>query len=165
MAVSDVGTFLTRTAGGSNKASRFGTTDVLAYSYLVFGVLIVLIPVLWTFMSSIKPEEAIDSFDTRVLPYDQIETEVPGVGLKSVWVWEKEDGTSQEVFKAGPTRSMTDVAPIDDPEAVEQAPRRQLRMAEELRVATENYLDPILKRNGQDSFNFFTYFYNSTFVT
>ncbi|MEO0542719.1 MAG: carbohydrate ABC transporter permease [Pseudomonadota bacterium] len=165
MAVTDVGSFLTRTAGGKNKASRFGTTDVLAYSYLVFGVLIVLIPVLWTFMSSIKPEEAIDSFDTRILPYDQIETEVPGVGLKSVWIWDRDDGTSEEVFKAGPTRSMTDVAPINDPEAVEQAPRRQLRLAEELRFATENYLDPILKRNGQESFNFFTYFYNSTFVT
>jgi serine/threonine protein kinase len=39
-----------------------------------------------------------------------------------------------------------------------------LQVAEEIRVATENYLDPILKRNGQDNFTFFTYLFNSVTI-
>ena len=163
--MSRVATFLTRTAGSQDRADRFGIADFLAYGYLGLGVLIVLIPVLWTFMSSIKPEEAVDSFDTRLAPMSQIEKEVEGVGLKTVWNYTDEDGNVTEVFKAGPTRRITDVAPIDDPEAVIQVPRATLTPNEEVRVATENYLDPILKRNGQENFLFTTYLFNSVFVT
>ena len=75
-----LGTFLTRTAGSQDRADRFGIADFLAYSYLVFGVFIILIPVLWTFFSSIKPERAVDSFDTRVLPMSQVEALVEDIG-------------------------------------------------------------------------------------
>ena len=44
-------------------------------------------------------------------------------------------------------------------------PKESLTVAEEIRVATENYLDPILRRNGQENFTFFTYLFNSVFVT
>ncbi len=158
-------TFLTRTAGSQDKADKFGIADFLAYGYLLVGVLIILIPVLWTFFSSIKPERAVDNFDTRLLPYAQIEAEVDGVGPKPVWIYEDEDGNRTDVYKAGPTRRVTDVAPIDDPEAVFQAPRDALTENEEFRVASENYLDPLLKRNGQDNFLFGTYLFNSVFVT
>ncbi|MEM1235954.1 MAG: carbohydrate ABC transporter permease [Pseudomonadota bacterium] len=157
--------FLTRTAGSQDKADRFGVSDFLAYGYLLLGVLLVLVPVLWTFVSSIKPERAVDSFDTRLLPMSQVEMEIPGVGQKTIWDLQAEDGTVTQVFKAGPTRRMTDVAPIDDPEAVVSVPRTQLAPNEEVRVATENYLDPLLKRNGQENFNFGTYLFNSVFVT
>ena len=158
-------TFLTRTSGSPDRAERFGVADFLAYSYLALGVLIILIPVLWTFFSSIKPERAVDSFDTRILPVSQIELEIEGVGMKSVWLHEDEDGSITEVYKAGPTRKITDVAPIDDPGAVYQVERTRLAPSETIRVATENYLDPLLKRNGQENFNFLTYLFNSVFVT
>ena len=58
-----------------------------------------------------------------------------------------------------------EVAPVDDPSATFEVPRADLRPAEEIRIATENYLDPLLKRNGQDTFNFPTYLFNSVFVT
>ena len=157
--------FLGRTAGSADRADKFGVADFLAYSYLVFGVLIILVPVLWTFFSSIKDERAVDSFDTRLLPMNQIEVEVEGVGLKSVWQYTAPDGTVTEVYKAGPTRKLTDVAPIDDPQAVFQAERVRLTPNEEIRIATENYLDPLLKRNNQQNFNFPTYLFNSVFVT
>jgi alpha-1,4-digalacturonate transport system permease protein len=163
--MSRIAAFLTRTAGNPDKADRFGIADFLAYGYLVFGVLIILVPVLWTFVSSIKPERAIDTFDTRVLPMAQIEAEIEGAGSKTVWIYEAEDGTEREVFKAGPTRVITEVAPIDDPDAVSSVPRERLRPSEEIRIATENYLDPLLKRNGQDNFTFGTYLFNSVFVT
>ncbi len=160
-----IATFLTRTAGNPGTADRFGITDFLAYGYLLLGVLIILVPVLWTFLSSIKPERAIDNFDTRLLPIAQIQKKIEGVGKKTFWDHTAEDGTVTQVFKAGPTRKMTDVAPVDDPEAVRKVEKKTLTPSEELRIATENYLDPILKREGQENFHFGIYLYNSVFVT
>ena len=160
-----VATFLSRTSGNRETAERIGIQDVLAYGYLVLGVLVILVPVLWTLFSSIKPETAVDSFDTRILPMSQVMQEIDGVGEKPVWIWTAEDGTEALVFKAGPTRKITEVARLDAPEDVFEVPREQLREKEEMRVAVENYLDPILKRNGQETFNFFTYLANSVFVT
>lgn len=163
--MASIATFLTRTKGSADRADRIGAQDVMAYAYLLLGVLLILIPVLWTFTTSLKPERAVDSFDTRLLPLSQIEAEVEGVGTKPVWLYTDDAGEVSEVFKAGPTRRMTDVAPIDDPEAVQPVPRAQLEPSERVRVATENYLDPILKRNGEDNFHFFRYLFNSVFVT
>lgn len=160
-----VSAFLSRTSGNREAAERIGIQDVLAYGYLVLGVLVILVPVLWTLFSSIKPETAVDSFDTRILPMSQVMQEIDGVGEKPVWIWTAEDGTEALVFKAGPTRKITEVARLDAPEDVFEVPREQLREKEEMRVAVENYLDPILKRNGQETFNFFTYLANSVFVT
>ncbi|AUC52669.1 ABC transporter permease [Sagittula sp. P11] len=160
-----VSAFLSRTSGNRETAERIGIQDVLAYGYLVLGVLVILVPVLWTLFSSIKPETAVDSFDTRILPMSQVMQEIDGVGEKPVWIWTAEDGTEALVFKAGPTRKITEVARLDAPDDVFEVPREQLREKEEMRVALENYLDPILKRNGQETFNFFTYLANSVFVT
>ncbi len=160
-----IATFLTRTAGNPRTADRFSITDFLAYGYLLLGVLIILVPVLWTFLSSIKPERAIDNFDTRLLPIAQIQKKIEGVGKKTFWDHTAEDGTITQVFKAGPTRKLTDVAPVDDPEAVRKVEKKTLTPSEELRIATENYLDPILKREGQENFHFGIYLFNSVFVT
>ncbi len=157
--------FLTRTRGSFDKSKRIGAADVLAYAYLILGVAIVLVPVSWTLVSSLKPEEAIETFDTRIAPYDQITQVIEGVGEKGLYIWADEAGEEQVVFKAGPTRRVTDVATVDAPDVILQAARSDLRPHEEIRVATENYLDPILKRNGQTQFNFFTYLFNTIFVT
>ncbi len=157
--------FISRTKGSADGTRAIGAADVFAYFYLLLGVLIILVPVAWTFLSSLKPERAIDSFDTRLLPLAQVEREVDGVGPKPIYEWVDDSGEIAEVFKAGPTRAMTDVARVEDPATVFQAPRQDLRPSEEIRIATENYLDPILKRNGQDNFNFFTYLFNTVFVT
>lgn len=157
-------TFLTRTRGNPDTAQRIGTQDILAYCYLAFGVLVIAVPVLWTLVSSIKPEEAIATFDTRVLPYDQIERDITGIGPKAIYEWQREDGTI-EVFKAGPTRKITPVATPDAPETVMEAPRAELHPSEEIRIATENYLDPLLQRGGQKFFNFPVLLWNTVFVT
>lgn len=157
--------FLTRTRGSFDKAERFGISDALAYGYLALGVLVILIPVLWTVLTSVKPERAVENFDTRLLPYSQIVRDIPGAGPKDSWIYTAPDGNEIEVFKAGPTRAQTDVAPVDTPTDVFTVPRQDLAPNEELRIATENYLDPILKRNGQDNFFFGRYLFNSVFVT
>lgn len=157
--------FLTRTAGSENDRTRIGTTDILAYCYLAMGVLIILVPVLWTFLTSIKTERAVDSFDTRLLPLSQVEQIIEGFEEKEIYLAENEEGEQVRVFKTGPTRAQTEVAPVEDPTDVFEVSRRSLVPDEELYVAIENYLDPILKRNGQESFRFFTYLFNSTFIT
>ena len=157
--------FLGRTGGRADGSGGVGVGDVLAYAYLLVGVLVILVPVLWTATSSIKPERAIENFDTRVLPYAPVEADVPGLGRKEVFLLERDDGPPVPVAKAGPTRRVTDVVTLDDPDTVLQVPRDRLAPAEELRLAAENYLDPLLKRNGQESFTFGTYLFNSVFVT
>lgn len=157
--------FLTRTAGGAGTAERFGAADFLSYAYLGLGVLIVLVPVLWTFFTSIKPERAVENFDTRLLPYSQVETLIDDVGQKPVWIYSDENGVEKLVYKKGPTKTTTDVASIDAPGEVFGVPKDNLSPLEEVKIAIENYLDPILKRNGQLNFNFFTYLSNSVFVT
>ena len=157
--------FLSRTKGNSNRHVRFAVEDIIVYLYLLVGIAIILVPVCWTLITSLKPQEGVDSFDTRLLPYDHVKKEVPGIGEKRIYVYETEDRGTLEVFKAGPTRRVTDVATIDDPDTVFQVPRKELANLEDVRLATENYLDPILQREGQNQFHFFTYLYNSIFVT
>ncbi|MHA3979822.1 carbohydrate ABC transporter permease [Halovulum sp. GXIMD14794] len=154
--------FLTRTKGANGS---IGLTDVLAFSYLILGVLMILVPVLWTFLASIKSERALNTSDTRLLPYEQVERTIEGYGEKFIYEVETEDGDRVEVFKAGPTRRITEVAPVDRPDETFEVPRVDLEPAEDVRVAVENYLDPILKRNGQTNFHFATYLFNSVFVT
>lgn len=163
--MSRVVTFLTRTRGNPDKAERFGIADFLAYGYLVIGVLVILLPVTWTVLTSIKSQRSVENFDTRVLPFDQIRVEVPGFGLRDSWIWVAPDGEEIEVFRAGPARAQTEVAPVANPEATFTVPRAELQPNEELRIATENYLDPLLRRAGQDNFHFARYLYNSVFVT
>ena len=157
--------FLTLIKGSADTADRLGAQDIVAYMYLGLGILIILVPVLWTAISSVKSDQAIESFDTRILPYDQRQVDIDGVGKKSLYVWRNENGHSQEVFKTGPTRRITEVATIDDPTRVLQVPRKQLEVSEEIRIATENYLDPLLQRNGQKFFNFKLLLWNTVFVT
>ncbi|OSP54702.1 carbohydrate ABC transporter permease [Pseudoruegeria sp. SK021] len=157
-------TFLTRTKGSADKAHRFGAQDYLAYGYLLLGVLIILIPVSWTLLSSIKSEEALSGFDTRLLPYSQIVKDIPGIGEKPIYTL-TEDGQTQEVFKQGPTRRVTEVSPVANPETILEVPRTELKPSEEIRIATENYLNPLLQRGDQKYFNFNLLLWNTVFVT
>ncbi|MBC6408109.1 MAG: carbohydrate ABC transporter permease [Rhodobacteraceae bacterium] len=156
--------FVSRTRG-SGTGRRIGAADVVAYVYLLVGVAIILLPVSWTLVSSLKPREGIEGFDTRLLPYEQVVREIAGVGPKRMYLHESATSPRTEVFKAGPTRRLTEVAPADAPEATFIVPRQELKKQERLRLASENYLDPVLQRAGQGQFHFFTYLYNSIFVT
>lgn len=157
--------FLTRTKGSADGTHRFGAQDLLTYGYLMLGVLVILLPVSWTLLSSIKPVEALDSFDTRILPYDQITQDIPGIGEKQIYKLDDGSGTPQQVFKQGPTRRETDVSKVSNPNDIFQVPRDQLAPSEEMRVAVENYLDPLLQRGNQQQFNFVLLLWNTVFVT
>jgi alpha-1,4-digalacturonate transport system permease protein len=154
--------FFSRTKG-AKKNNRLGAQDIISYIYLAFGIIIIFLPVTWTLLSSFKSKESLDRFDTRVLPYEHITTNVENIGEK--YLYELKSENNQIVFKAGPTKKMTKVAIPEDPSNIFEVPKKQLTPKEKIRISIENYLDPILKRNGQNSFLFFRYLFNSVFIT
>ncbi len=154
--------FFSRTKG-AKKNNRLGAQDIISYIYLAFGIIIIFLPVTWTLLSSFKSKESLDRFDTRVLPYEHITTNVENIGEK--YLYELKSENNQIVFKAGPTKKMTKVAIPEDPSNIFEVPKKQLTPKEKIRISIENYLDPILKRNGQNNFLFFRYLFNSVFIT
>lgn len=59
--------FLTRTQG---RGGRLTWTDWLSYGYLILGFLVILLPVLWLGLNSIKTQFQIESQDLSLLPGD-----------------------------------------------------------------------------------------------
>ncbi|MBI3735525.1 hypothetical protein HY256_03320, partial [Candidatus Sumerlaeota bacterium] len=87
--------FLGRTRGSTGKGgSRLDWTDILAYAYLLLGVVLILAPVVWLFVSSFKSQRALVESDPRFLPYEQVMVTLPGstrpVGLVE---WTAPDGS------------------------------------------------------------------------
>ncbi|MFK7858380.1 MAG: carbohydrate ABC transporter permease [Granulosicoccus sp.] len=158
-------TFLTRTKGNKD-GRRIGMADWLMYAYLVFGVLVIVGPVMWTVLSSLKSESSLEQFDTRILPYAPVTQAVEGLGEKYLYRYSDDSGTEPVVVvKVGPTRKLTDVAPVDDPEAIFQSIRKALIPVEKVEIATENYLNPLLQQEGASHFNIVRLFSNTVFVT
>ncbi len=78
-------------------------TDWLSYAYLALGVLLVALPILWMFVSSIKSPRALVENDPRLLPYEQLTTpSADGSRQHGVFVWTKPDGTKVDVAFVGP---------------------------------------------------------------
>lgn len=59
--------FLTRTRG----IGRLHWTDWLTYGYLLLGVLLMFLPVLWLGLSSFKTDAELDRFPPRLIPMQQ----------------------------------------------------------------------------------------------
>lgn len=63
--MSTLGQFLTRRAG---PPGRLSLTDWIAYSYLLMGFLVILLPVLWIGLNSIKSQAQLERQDLSLLP-------------------------------------------------------------------------------------------------
>ena len=84
--------FLART----RNPGRVDWTDLLAYAYLVLGVLLILAPVVWLFVSSFKSQRALIESDPRFLPYEQVTAVLPGSTRPVNLVeWTAPDGTTR----------------------------------------------------------------------
>jgi len=69
--MSAVWRFLTRTQGGShNGITRLTLTDYLCYLYLIFGFLLIFLPVCWIALNSIKSDFQLEKQDISLLPTD-----------------------------------------------------------------------------------------------
>jgi alpha-1,4-digalacturonate transport system permease protein len=158
----DVSTFVTR------KRSHHGThwTDWLSYAYLAIGVTLVLLPIFWMFMSSIKSPRALVENDPRLLPYEQVTTpEAGGQRQLSVFVLTKPDGSKADVAFVGPRGANARVYELAKPAEIIEVPRTALARKDIVQPRWENYTDPTIGSTQSRTFNFLRYFWNSTFVT
>jgi alpha-1,4-digalacturonate transport system permease protein len=148
--------FMLKTRG----RKRLDVTDVLTYAYLTFGTVIMFGPVIWLVLSSFKTQAALLEFPPRLLPLAQVTAEVPGYDEPlPLYAVALEDGSTVElaqVRRIGLEAQMVDPANPEEIIPVNIAQRQEIRT---LRLAWENYLDPLAR------FNFLTYLKNSVIVT
>jgi alpha-1,4-digalacturonate transport system permease protein len=158
----DLSAFMTRTRG----RERADWTDVLAYTYLALGVIIVLLPVIWMGLSSIKSQRALVENDPRMLPYDQVTvTSADGARDLSVFVLTRPDGSKADVAFVAPRGASAQVYDLAKPGETFEVPRTQLARKDIVKPRFENYTEPTLGSTQTRTFNFLRYFWNSTFVT
>lgn len=135
-------------------------TDILSYTYLAVGTVLMFGPVLWLVFSSFKTQTALLEFPPQLLPYQQVQVPVEGyddpLPLFNVTL---EDGTVQELAQV---RRVGIEAQMVDPTAPDEIIRVNINQREEIRelkLALDNYTQPLQR------FNFLRYFINSVFVT
>jgi alpha-1,4-digalacturonate transport system permease protein len=156
----DVSTFLTRKRGRQG----LDWTDWLAYTYLAIGVMIVLLPIFWMFMSSIKSPRALVENDPRLMPYEQVMVQDTERAL-SVFILTKADGTKVDVAFVGPRGANARVYELGKPNDILEVPRTSLVRKDIIQPRWENYTDPTIGSTQSRTFNFLRYFWNSIFVT
>ncbi len=148
---------LTATRGGR----RMDAIDILSYGFLVLGVFLMFAPALWLGASSFKTKAALQEFPPSILPLGQKEVAIPGRDDRlPVFAVTRPDGGVAElalVRRIGLQGQFVDPAA---PEAgVIRAPMASATPVRELRLAWENYLEPLRK------FRFDRYLSNSLIVT
>lgn len=150
--------FLTRTRG--NGSGGLHWTDWLSYFYLICGVLLMFLPVIWLGFSSFKTEADLLRFPPRLLPMAQETVVVDGydepLPLYRIVGGEHEGKTLAQIRRIGI------VAQMVDPEAPEERLKVDIKEREPIesfRLATENYTELFEK------FNFTRYLWNSVFIT
>ncbi len=155
--MSAVRSFLTRRSGHKGKNNW---ADILTYSYLLLGVLVMFSPVIWTVASSFKTKAALSEFPPTFLPLAQVELDVEGFDEPlPLYEVAMEDGMIRQlvqVRRIGIEAQMIDPAAPEDVIKVNINQRKPVR---KIRLAWENYTEPLR------SFNFITYFRNSLIVT
>lgn len=154
--MSSAGEFLTRTRG----RGRWHWSDVFTYVYLTLGTLIMFAPILWLVLSSFKTPAALVRFPPDLLPYDQKTVVVPGydepLPLYTVTMADGSTRTLAQVRRVGLEAQLVDPSA---PEELIKVPIDQRTEVRELRLATENYIEPLAR------FNFLVYLRNSLIVT
>jgi hypothetical protein len=137
-------------------------TDVLAYGYLLLGILLMFGPALWLAASSFKTKAALQEFPPSALPLGQKEIHIPGrsEGLPAFRVTLPDGSTPDEL---GLLRRIGLQGQFVDPKApdgeVIRAPMTDARAVREMRFAWENYVEPLRR------FRFDRFLANSVFVT
>lgn len=152
--------FLSLRSGGA----RINSADALTYLYLTFGTILMFGPVLWLVASSFKTQAGLVKYPPPLLPYQQVQVEVEGFDKAlPLFTVTMEDGSSRElaqIRRVGIEARMVDPA---DPAAGEiKVNIRQREPVEEVKLAWENYLDPLVEL---ENFDFVTYLKNSVVVT
>jgi alpha-1,4-digalacturonate transport system permease protein len=151
-----VGEFLTRTRG----RARLDWSDILTYLYLMFGTIVMFLPVLWLVLSSFKTQAGLLRFPPDLLPFDQrsvmVERYDAPLPLFDVTMPDGSVRQLAQVRRVGLEGQMVDPANPGEIIKVNINDRTEVR---EVRLAWENYTEPLRR------FNFLVYLRNSVVVT
>ncbi len=148
--------FFTRTRG----TDKLHITDMLTYTYLSLGVIVMFGPVLWLVLSSFKTSGEVVKFPPRLLPYKQETVEVEGFEEPlPLFQATLEDGT---VVTLAQKRRVGLERQLIDPQNPEEVIKVRLENTEPVEFVSFN-LDNYIE--GVQSFNFARYLMNSVIVT
>jgi alpha-1,4-digalacturonate transport system permease protein len=154
--MSAVGDFLLR----RRSAHGWHWTDVVAWIWLVSGLILMFGPALWLVLSSFKTPAALAEFPPSVLPTVTAERMVEGYEKPlQMFSVKMEDGTTRElaqVRRIGIVAQMVDPA---KPDEIIRVPIENRTPVRKIEFATSNYTEPFL------DFDFLVYLKNSVFVT
>ena len=148
--------FFTRTRG----TNKLHFTDMLTYTYLSLGVIVMFGPVLWLVISSFKSAAEVVKFPPRLLPYSQETVVVEGFE-EPLPLYEAtlEDGTVVTLAqkrRVGLERQLIDPA---NPDETIKVRLENTQPVEFVSFNLDNYIE------GVQSFNFARYLWNSVIVT
>lgn len=148
--------FLTRTRGVGGP----DWTDWISYTYLVLGVFLMFIPVIWLGLSSFKTEAELNRFPPRLIPLAQETVVVDGyddpLPLFRVTGGDYEGETLAQIRRIGLVSQMVRPDAPDERLSVDINDREPI---EGFTLALENYTELF------DRFNFLRFFANSVFIT
>ena len=140
------------------------TTDVLTYAYLTLGTILMFGPVIWLVFSSFKTRAGLVKYPPPLLPYQQVHVEVEGFDeALPLFKVTLDDGSVRELAqkrRIGIEAQMID--PANPGGDIIKVNIRQREPVEEVKLAWENYLDPLVELT---NFDFVTYLKNSVIVT
>lgn len=150
-----------RFLGARRGGKRADLVDLFTYAYLILGTALMFGPVLWLAGSSFKTQAALLEFPPSLLPYGQKSVKPAGQERElPIFLVPDAAGVPRELAM---TRRIGLEGHFVDPDRSE-APVVRARMTavtpvREVRLAFENYIDPLRQ------FNFLRFLWNSVFVT
>lgn len=155
-----VSEFLMKRSGGKT----LNTSDILTYAYLTLGTLLMFGPVVWLVLSSFKTQAGLIEFPPPLLPYQQVQVEVKGFDKPlPLFKVRMDDGSVKELVQVRRVGIEARMIDPNNPTAEEIVVNiKQREKVEEIKLAWENYFDPLVEL---DNFDFFTYLKNSVIVT
>ena len=155
-----VSEFLSLRSGGK----RVNSADVLTYLYLTVGTILMFGPVVWLVFSSFKTQAGLVKYPPPLLPYQQVHVDVEGFEEPlPLFTVTGDDGGKRELAQVRRVGIEAQMIDPNEPEAERiKVNIRQREPVEEVKLAWENYLDPLVEL---DNFDFITYLKNSVVVT
>jgi alpha-1,4-digalacturonate transport system permease protein len=135
-------------------------TDLFVYLYLIFGTLIMFVPIVWLVMSSFKTREALTQFPPTFLPYAQERVMVEGYDEPlPLFQVTYEDGSTEQLARVRRIGLQAQMVDPQNPGETTSVNIEQAEPVETFQIAWSNYTEPL------EQFNFLIYMRNSIIVT
>jgi len=144
----------------TRRQGKVGVSDILSYSYLIMGVILMFGPVIWLILSSFKTPAALVKFPPTLLPQGQKAVSVEGYDEPlPLFTVTFEDGTQKEMAQVRRVGIEAQMVDPQNPGEIVKVNINQRTEITEVKIAWENYTESLT------SFNFLSFLKNSVIVT